>query len=273
MLTDALCKTVHPFSKVADGRWSWQADRDSSLFGFRSNEYTAELMEIPTSFLPSKFFIVTTDFEENYYIVKKRTKTVPREVISRCWEVKGVLGAYIKAMKYMYNRAKIRMSPGQEEVTFWDLRFRRAFQDWGVNEFERMLQLLRQHCEAVDRTDSIRWRLGNNGVFPIKSSIPKVPRKVCFFTWLAARRVILTTKNLRKTKLGHETMVGHVKLVCNVMGNAENCERTVVLLESWKKQEKMQGIESCSYSIDVDRLREKFEVFQRSRIEFLAVEE
>ncbi|KAG5608683.1 hypothetical protein H5410_019964 [Solanum commersonii] len=94
---------------LQDGRWSWQADRDSSLFGCRSNEYTAELMETPTSFIPSKFFIVTSDFEENCYIVKKRTKTVPREVISRCWEVKSVLGAYIKAMKYMYNRAKIRV--------------------------------------------------------------------------------------------------------------------------------------------------------------------
>lgn len=38
--------------------------------------------------------------------------------------------------------------------------------------------------------------------FSVKSiQIPKVPRKVCFFTWLAARRVILTTKNLRKTKV------------------------------------------------------------------------
>lgn len=110
------------------------------------------------------------------------------------------MGDYIKEMKDMYNRAKTRIRKvgdmslkvefpsfywiscqreavgnrcprGEAEVTFWDLRFRRAIQDWEVNEFERMLQLLRQHCEAVDRTNSIRWRLGNDGVFPIQSSV------------------------------------------------------------------------------------------------------
>lgn len=31
--------------------------------------------------------------------------------------------------------------------------------------------------------------------------IPKVPRNECFFTWLAARGMILTAKNPRKGKL------------------------------------------------------------------------
>lgn len=35
--------------------------------------------------------------------------------------------------------------------------------------------------------------------FPFESvTIPKVPRKVCFFTWLVTRGVILTAENLRK---------------------------------------------------------------------------
>lgn len=67
---------------------------------------------------------------------------------------------------------QIRGTHGEE--TFWDLRFRRAFQDWEVNEFERMLALLHQHCEAVDTPNSMRWKVGNNGVFSVKSFYEKL---------------------------------------------------------------------------------------------------
>lgn len=64
-----------------------------------------------------------------------------------------------------------------------------------------------------------KWETGGNGVFFVKSCyvkllvreeivfphtsiwIPRVSRKVCCFTWLATRGVILTAENLRKRKI------------------------------------------------------------------------
>ncbi|KAG5587083.1 hypothetical protein H5410_047517 [Solanum commersonii] len=54
------------------------------------------------------------------------------------------------------------------------------------------------------------------------------------------------------------------------------CERHVVLLGSWKMQKEVQGMECCSYGIDMDRLervREKQEGLLRDRIEVFAVKE
>uniref|UniRef100_M1ATN7 Uncharacterized protein n=1 Tax=Solanum tuberosum TaxID=4113 RepID=M1ATN7_SOLTU len=56
--------------ELSDGIWSWQEDRDSSLLGCLSNEHTAELMGTPTTFPLIKSFIVTSDLEEDCYIVK-----------------------------------------------------------------------------------------------------------------------------------------------------------------------------------------------------------
>lgn len=45
---------------------------------------------------------------------------------------------------------------------------------------------------------------GEEVAFPHTSIwIPKVPPKVCFFTWLAARGAILTAENLRKRKINY----------------------------------------------------------------------
>ncbi|KAF3639673.1 putative homeobox-leucine zipper protein REVOLUTA-like [Capsicum annuum] len=83
----------------------------------------------------------------------------------------------------------------QGEETFWDLRFRRDFQDLEVNEFQRLLALLHHHREPTDRLDTLKLKLGSNWVFSVKSFyekllvkdveafpiksiwIPKVPRK------------------------------------------------------------------------------------------------
>lgn len=83
----------------------------------------------------------------------------------------------------------------QGEEVFWDLKFRRDFHNWEVTEFQRLLALLQGTLS--DSHDTIRWNLGNNKVFSIKSFyekflvreedafpynsiwIPKVPRKVC----------------------------------------------------------------------------------------------
>ncbi|KAF3672124.1 hypothetical protein FXO38_06262 [Capsicum annuum] len=80
---------------------------------------------------------------------------------------------------------------------------KRNFQDWEVTEFQRRLVLLKKQCGPVNGSDTVSWELGNNKVFSVKSFyenllggaderfpfvsvsvwIPKVLRKVCFFTW------------------------------------------------------------------------------------------
>ncbi|PHT31352.1 Exocyst complex component SEC8 [Capsicum baccatum] len=76
----------------------------------------------------------------------------------------------------------------QGEETCLDLRLQRDFQDWKVNEFQSSFYE-KLFVRAYE-------------VFPGKSIwIPKVRRKLCSFTWLAAIRVILTEDNLRKRRL------------------------------------------------------------------------
>lgn len=43
----------------------------------------------------------------------------------------------------------------QGDETFWDVRFRRNFQDWEVTKFQRLLVLLQKQCEPVDRPDAL----------------------------------------------------------------------------------------------------------------------
>ncbi|KAG5608689.1 hypothetical protein H5410_019970 [Solanum commersonii] len=103
---------------VQDSPSFLQADRDSSFFCCRSNEYTAELMGTPTSFPLRKFIIVTSDFEEICYIVKREEKfrngrgtyiwSQGKSYVD-VGRLKGVLGAYIKTMEDMYNRAQTRV--------------------------------------------------------------------------------------------------------------------------------------------------------------------
>lgn len=38
-----------------------------------------------------------------------------------------------------------------------------------MEEFQRLLALLHIHCEQVNRPDTLRWKLGNNCVFSVKS--------------------------------------------------------------------------------------------------------
>lgn len=76
-----------------------------------------------------------------------------------------------------------------------------------------------EHYEPVKRSDTMRRKLANKGAFSVKSFyekflvrteeafhvksiwIPKVQRKVCFFTWSTSREVILTVENLGKRKV------------------------------------------------------------------------
>ena len=52
-----------------------------------------------------------------------------------------------------------------------------------------------------------------------------------------------------------------------VLDNAEICGKPIVLLENWKNQEKIHGMECCAYDIDVDRLER-----ERNKRDFVAVE-
>lgn len=90
-----------------------------------------------------------------------------------------------------------------------------------MGKFQSLIELLHKQSPQQDSHDAWRWGLGNNAVFSVKSyygklqnrkevafpnssiRILKAPRKVCFFTWLAARRVILTAENLRNTKIAY----------------------------------------------------------------------
>lgn len=53
--------------------------------------------------------------------------------------------------------------------TFWDLSFRRGFNDCKVTEFQRLLDLLHRQVTIVDIPDTL-WRdMGKNGMFSVKS--------------------------------------------------------------------------------------------------------
>lgn len=100
-----------------------------------------------------------------------------------------------------------------------DLRFRWNLQDWEVIEFQNLVKLLQYQRITQVGHDAWRWGIVHNGVFTVKSYyekllireelvfvyllvwIPRIPRKVCCFTWLAARAVILIAENLRKRKI------------------------------------------------------------------------
>ncbi|WMV50440.1 hypothetical protein MTR67_043825 [Solanum verrucosum] len=76
-----------------------------------------------------------------------------------------------------------------------------------------------QQCEPIANLDAMSSELENNKLFTINEKllvreeisfphilvwIPKVPRKVCFFAWLASRGAILMTENLRKRKVENQ---------------------------------------------------------------------
>lgn len=62
---------------------------------------------------------------------------------------------------------QIRRSHGGK--TFWDLRFRRDFQDWEVSEFHRLIDLVHRQVNLVDNPDVWWWGLGSKEVFSVKS--------------------------------------------------------------------------------------------------------
>lgn len=47
----------------------------------------------------------------------------------------------------------------------WDVIFRRALNDWEIESFYRMLQLLGSFGGTSDCHDRLRWKMNNKGIF------------------------------------------------------------------------------------------------------------
>ena len=99
----------------------------------------------------------------------------------------------------------------------WNLQFHRAFHERGVERACSLLKHLYSNMPRGERDDTLTWKLNRFGVFDVysyynlladpdgSSSIPfpwkciwstKVPKRVSFFLWIAARGSILTIDNL-----------------------------------------------------------------------------
>lgn len=67
---------------------------------------------------------------------------------------------------------QIRWTQGGE--MFWDLRFRRNFQDREVSEFQRLLALLYTQVNPVYSPNAWWWGVANDGVFSVNSLYKKL---------------------------------------------------------------------------------------------------
>ena len=103
---------------------------------------------------------------------------------------------------------------GEEGV--WCLRFSKPFNDWEVEEVERLLLTIRGVRLIPLVEDRMLWKETSNGIFPVKSLYndlasrrvdlfpygmiwsPSVPTKVSFFAWEASWGKVLTLDQLKK---------------------------------------------------------------------------
>ena len=101
----------------------------------------------------------------------------------------------------------------------WLPLFRRGAQDWELEAFVELFSALQEACPASQEVDKWRWKRQGKGRFTVSSFyhdltgmgdpmfpwkgiwVSKVPSKVCFFGWTAARGAILTIDNLRRRKI------------------------------------------------------------------------
>ncbi|XP_059650449.1 uncharacterized protein LOC132296254 [Cornus florida] len=100
----------------------------------------------------------------------------------------------------------------------WDVRFRRAFQNWELDDVTGLLALLYGQEVEGSGADSLIWATSSQGMFQVRSffvclsgfhgtSFPwktvwrsKASLRVAFFVWTAAWSKILTLDNLRKRR-------------------------------------------------------------------------
>ena len=101
----------------------------------------------------------------------------------------------------------------------WNIQFHRAPDDWEVDRIDAFYEHIYSKMPRGVGVDSFFWKLSPNGVFDVRSfynslsapstiSFPwkciwssKVPRRVSFFLWTAARDSTLTIDNLVKRNL------------------------------------------------------------------------
>ena len=101
----------------------------------------------------------------------------------------------------------------------WNFLFRRNFNEWELRRFYSFYEHVSTKIPSGEGEDSLIWQLNRSGVFDVRSfyiallkapsvSFPwqsiqcvKVPKRVSFFLWTAARGGILTIDNLVKKNL------------------------------------------------------------------------
>ena len=105
----------------------------------------------------------------------------------------------------------------------WNPTFIRPFNDWEMEHEERLLFRLREKKMSEGMEDFVQWRGTKHGVFLVKAmyktleqkSSPSLPwksiwrsgvqPKLCFFTWEATWRKILTLDQVQKRGLALAT--------------------------------------------------------------------
>ena len=98
----------------------------------------------------------------------------------------------------------------------WNFLFRRYFNEWELRRFYSFYEHVTAKIPSGEGEDILIWQLNHSGAFDVRSfyiallktlsdSFPwqsiwcvKVPKRVSFFLWTAARGGILTTDNLVK---------------------------------------------------------------------------
>ena len=98
----------------------------------------------------------------------------------------------------------------------WSPRFSKPFNDWEVEEVERLLLTIRGARLNPLMEDRMMWKVNSNGIFSVKSLYndlsprraglfphgliwnPSVPSKVSFFAWKASWGKVLTMDQLKK---------------------------------------------------------------------------
>ena len=56
-----------------------------------------------------------------------------------------------------------------ENVSYWNVRFNRDFNDWELESIDSMLELLYSNIPRREGFDRMRWKLNANGKFDVHS--------------------------------------------------------------------------------------------------------
>ncbi|GFZ18537.1 hypothetical protein Acr_27g0002760 [Actinidia rufa] len=146
------------------------------------------------------------------------------------------------------------------EGGIWAPLFRRGAQDWEMEAFEDLLRLLQEEHPISFEDDKWMWKRQGKGRFIVPSFyqsltvlgdttfswkgiwVSRVPSKVCFFGWAAAKGVILTIDNLRRRR----TVVTEWCYMCK--RNAETTDYLLIHCDAARE------LWSCVFSIFGDAM-------------------